>query len=134
MQDESSTPARRKPAARSRVSNGSSLFLGEVDGRGAVARRLHDILAEIVSDLGGADTLSEAQRQLARRAATLSIQCELIEAELAAGGELSAERLDTYGVLTDRLGRCLQRIGLRRVARDITPSLREQLLREKAKA
>jgi hypothetical protein len=108
------------------VTTGKSLFIGDVDGRGEIARRFRDILAEIVSDLGGSNVLSEAQRQLARRAATISVQCEFIEAEIAAGGEISADRLDQYGTMTDRLGRALGRLGMKRVAKDITP-LRDRL-------
>jgi hypothetical protein len=123
---ESASSARRKPQAQSKVTTGKSLFIGDVDGRGEIARRFRDILAEIVSDLGGSNVLSEAQRQLARRAATISVQCEFIEAEIAAGGEISADRLDQYGTMTDRLGRALGRLGMKRVAKDITP-LRDRL-------
>jgi hypothetical protein len=35
--------------------------------------------------------------------------------------------VDLYGQLTDRLGRCLQRLGLERVSRDVTPSLQSYL-------
>src|SRR5262249_17994781 len=87
--------------ARSIVSNGRRLFV-EADGRGPWGRRFRDVLAEIVSDLGGPDLLSEAQRQLARRAATISIACEKLEGEAAAGAVID---LELYGRLTDRLGR-----------------------------
>src|SRR5262245_19648921 len=107
----------RKPKGRSRVTNGSSLFV-EADGRGPWARRWRDVLAEIISDLGGADLLSEGQRQLARRAATISIACERMEGEAAAGNEID---LEEYGRLTDRLGRAFHRLGLRRCPREITP-------------
>ena len=76
------------------------------------------MLAEIISDLGGADLLSEGQKQLARRCATISIACERMEGEAALGKEID---LDAYGTLTDRLGRALQRLGLKRHPRDITP-------------
>jgi hypothetical protein len=56
---------------RSRVTNGKTLFV-EADQRGPWARRWRDVLAEIISDLGGADLLSEGQKQLARRCATIS--------------------------------------------------------------
>jgi len=51
------------------------------------------------------------------------------------GARLHVERpggIATYGELTDRLGRCLQRLGLKnlkRQARDVTPSLGD-ILRE----
>jgi hypothetical protein len=121
MVTESKPVPRRKAPARSRVTNGNSLFVDGVDARTAAARRFADLVAEIVSDLGE-EGLSEGQRQLARRAALIATQCELIEAE-AIAGTLSDERLEAYGKLTDRLGRCFQRLGLKRKARDITPDL-----------
>ena len=111
------------PCLRSRVTNGRTLFV-EADGRGPWGRRFRDILAEITNDLGGADLLSEGQRQLARRAATISIACERLEGEAAAGAEIN---LELYGRLTDRLGRALQRLGLERRARDVEPTLTEYL-------
>ena len=112
------TSATRSPTLRSRVTNGRSLFV-EADGRGPWARRFADVLAEIISDLGGHDGgLSEGQRQLARRAATISLACERMEGEAAAGAAIN---LEEYGRLTDRLGRCFQRLGLRRQARQILP-------------
>jgi hypothetical protein len=40
---------------------------------------------------------------------------------------------EAYGVLCDRLGRCLQRLGLERVSRDVTPSLQSYLQRPSLK-
>ena len=109
-------------STRSRVSNGSAMFIDAVDGRSKMSRRFRDVLSEIFSDLGGADGLSEGQRQLARRCALLSVTCEQLEARSVAGEEID---LDTFGQLTDRLGRAFGRLGLRRAKRDITPSLAE---------
>ena len=115
--------ARLPSKQRSRVTNGKTLFV-EADQRGPWARRWKDVLGEIVSDLGGIDLLSEGQKQLARRCATISIACERMEGEAALGNEIN---LDAYGTLTDRLGRALQRLGLRRVPRDVSPTLAEYL-------
>lgn len=115
---------------KSRVTNGKTLFV-EADQRGPWARRWRDVLAEIVSDLGGADLLSEGQKQLARRCATIAIACERMEGEAALGNEIN---LDAYGTLTDRLGRALQRLGLKRIARDLGPSLIELLRDDHAQA
>jgi hypothetical protein len=95
----------RKPTHRSRVSNGSKL-LPLADGRSVTARRFRDLYEGIRADLGGQDVLSEGQKQLARRAAMLSAECERLEA-LSARGEAKFD-LDQYGQMTDRLGRCLQ--------------------------
>jgi hypothetical protein len=109
--------AERCPAKqRSRVTNGRALFV-EADSRGPWARRFKDILAEITNDLGGVDVLSEGQKQLARRCATIAIACEKLEGQAAAGLDID---LNVYGQLTDRLGRAFQRLGLERRARDVS--------------
>jgi hypothetical protein len=111
-----------KPASRTRsaVTNGKRLHV-VAPSDNKWQRRFRDVLGEIISDLGGAGAgLSEGQRQLARRAATISIACEQLEGEVAAGNPID---LDVYGTLTDRLGRCFHRLGLRRQSRDVTPSL-----------
>jgi hypothetical protein len=109
--------SKRPVRGRSAVSNGSRLHVVKA-GDTAWARRFRDILFEIVSDLGGADILSEGQKQLARRAATLCISCEKLEGDIAQGADID---LTTYGMLTDRLGRTFARLGLRRQPRDVTP-------------
>jgi hypothetical protein len=115
-------PDAKPPRCRSAVSNGSRLFV-ERPGN-AWARRFADVLAEIISDLGGPDRLSEGQRQLARRCATIAIACERMEGEAAAGEKID---IDAFGQLTDRLGRAFQRLGLRRTLRDVTPNVRDYL-------
>ena len=107
----------RSLRSRSRVTNGKSWFV-EGDGRGPWARRWRDIIAEITSDLGGSDLLSEGQKQLIRRCATIALACERAEAKAAQGEDID---LEVYGTLTDRLGRAFQRLGLKRQSRDITP-------------
>ncbi|MGB6711653.1 MAG: hypothetical protein WBE85_16235 [Methylocella sp.] len=111
---------------RSALTNGNRLFVleGNADGRSASYRRFKDVLEQILADLGGADLLSEGQRQLCRRAATLSIMAESMECD-AIGNK--AFDVDLYGQLTDRLGRCLQRLGLERKSRDVTPTLQSYL-------
>jgi hypothetical protein len=54
-----------------------------LDGRTQTARRFRDLVEEISNDLGGPSVLSEGQRQLIRRAASLSIMAEAIEADMA---------------------------------------------------
>ena len=100
---------------RSAVSNGRRLHVIP-PGDTKWARRFRDVLSEILSDLGS-EGLSEGQRQLARRCATIAIACERMEGEAAADHAID---LDAYGTLTDRLGRCFQRLGLKRQARDIS--------------
>ena len=117
------TPS-RKAMGRSKLSNGKKL-LPLTDGRSATARRFKDLVFDISADLGGKDHLSEGQRQLIRRAAMLSAECERQEA-LAARGEAGFD-CDAYGVMCDRLGRLFGRLGLERKARDVTPTLSDYL-------
>ena len=101
------------------------------DGRTAVARRFRDIYEQIVADLGGAEALSEGQRQLARRAGMLASICEGMEA--LAVQNLDDFDCDKFGVLVDRLGRLHSRLGLERRQRDVGPrTMRDRLLANKA--
>jgi hypothetical protein len=109
-------PSARPPRGRSAVSNGRRLHVKPVADTGW-SRRFRDVLAEIISDLGGGQGLSEGQRQLARRAATISLECEKLENVAVTGQEID---LELYGRLTDRLGRTFGRLGLERRPRDVT--------------
>jgi hypothetical protein len=89
----------KRGKGRSRVTNGSKL-LPLADGRSVTARRFRDLYEDIAMDLGGLDCLSEAQKQLIRRAAMLSAESERLEA-LSARGEAGFD-IDLYGMLCDR--------------------------------
>jgi hypothetical protein len=95
VSDSRSTPP---PKRRSAVTNGSRLHVQPV-GDTAWSRRFADVLGEIIGDLGGPDGLSEGQRQLARRAATLSLECERLEVR-ALSGRSMIESLPSHDGLT----------------------------------
>lgn len=105
-----------KPTHRSRVSNGSKL-LPLADGQSVTARRFRDIFEEIGADLGGLDNLSEAQKQIARRAAALSAESERQEALWARGeAEFDVQR---YTVQANTLRRLLETLGIERRPRPV---------------
>jgi hypothetical protein len=106
------------------MSNGSKL-LPMTDGRSVTARRFKDLVEDIAADLGGRAMLSEGERQLVRRAALLSAECERHEA-LSARGEAGFD-IELYVVMTNALRRVLETVGLRRVSRDVTPTLASYL-------
>jgi hypothetical protein len=122
-----STPRRRVSELslrklRSAISNGSSLLGSEVDHRSAWMRRLKDLVDDHVSDLGGLDAMSQAEKVLVRRAAMLTLQAELMEKRWnETNGEASAKSLETYQRVVGALRRTLESLGLRRRARDVTP-------------
>ena len=120
--------------ARSRVSNGKSLFADAVvDGRSTWARRLRDLLALHVSDLGGEDVVTAAEHSLCRRISTITVELELLERKFALKGKgAAAEDLDLYLRAANSLRRLLESIGLKRVARDVTPLLQDYLAERSA--
>jgi hypothetical protein len=94
------------------VTNGGRLHVVR-PGDTAWARRFRDVLNHILCDLQsvyGPNGVTEAQRQDARRATTMIIECEKMEGRAAAGEDIN---VDQYGQLTDRLGRIYRRLGLK---------------------
>jgi len=123
MRRENSTAVRRSaaprpPTLRSRVTNGKSLFVKGGDGRGPWARRLRDVVEAHLSDLGGLDNVSEAERSIVRRAAVLTVELERLEAKFAIG-KGSDNDLDLYQRTAGNLRRLLESIGLDRRPREV---------------
>ena len=104
-------------------------MLPMTDGRSATARRFKDLVGDIAADLGGMAEVSTAEMQMIRRAALLSAECEKQEA-LAVQEDVEFD-CDTYIVKTNALRRVFETIGLKRVPRDVSPTLDSYL---KAKA
>jgi hypothetical protein len=119
------------PAAqRSAVANGSRLLDG-LDGRSAPARRYRDVAIAIAVDLGGYDNLTEAQLQLVRSAAGLTVLREGLDAKA-----LNGERIDVaeYCRISNSLRRLLATVGLDRVPRDVTPPVEDYVAQQAARA
>ena len=114
--------ARPKPEGRSRISNGSSLLPG-VDGRSTWVRRLRDLIGLHTSDLGGDDAVSEAERSIVRRIATLEVELERMEVGFAVTGQAQPAQLDLYQRTANSLRRLLESVGLERRAREVPQSL-----------
>jgi hypothetical protein len=121
-----------RPKGRSRITNGRSL-LRNVDGRSFWCRRLRDLQALLVSDLGGDDAISSAEHAIIRRACVLQVECERREAKFAEAGEASDQQIEVYQRVSNSLRRLLESVGLQRRARDVTPDL-GTYLREKGYA
>jgi hypothetical protein len=109
----------QKAKGRSIVSNGKAAFLPGSATALRKARRYRDILAELIADLGGNSILSEAQRQLCRRAATLALQCEHWDAAAADG---AAVDWDLYSRTSGHLRRIFETLGIERKQRDVSTS------------
>ncbi len=90
------------------------LTLEHLDGRCTAARKVREVEQAIAQDLGGADLLSEGQRQLARRAAILGAVLE--SAEVAWFGGQTFD-LNQYLATTNCFRRVLRTLGLERRTR-----------------
>src|SRR5262245_57434811 len=108
---------------RSAITNGRRV-LANTDHRTAWMRRLRDLVAQHLIDLGGEEATSQAEQVLVRRAAMLVVQLEMMEARWAAnGGEAPPKEIETYQRASNSLRRLLKELGLQRRPRDVTPSL-----------
>lgn len=103
----------------SKVTNGSAL-LPQLDGRTSWARRYKDLVALHVADLGGPASISQAQLNLIRRAAALTVELERWECRFAVYDGASATDLLAYQRCLNSVRRTLEALGLERRVRDIT--------------
>src|SRR5271165_6187846 len=115
-----------KALGKSAISNGTLLFNG-VEHRLAEVRRFRDLVRAIEADQNG-EGLSEARLQLIRRFAGCCVLCEAIEGDIATGEHPD---LIAYSQLISCLVRLARRIGIDRVAKDITPILSQYLASKK---
>jgi hypothetical protein len=109
----------------SAATNGTKLLVG-VDGRNGWVRRCKDIIASHLSDLGGVDNTSAAERSLIRRASTLTVELERLEAKFATSGAASDSDLDLYQRTAGNMRRLLEAVGIQRRAK-VVPTLSEHL-------
>jgi hypothetical protein len=96
-------------------------------GRSTWARRLRDLIGLHLSDLGGEDEASQAERSIIRRCATLTVELERLESTFATNGEATPLQLDLYQRTANSLRRLLEAVGLERRKRDITPSVADYI-------
>src|SRR5215470_17143471 len=86
------TSAKAKSKGASAVTNGTRTL---IDGNenSQWARRYKDLCLLHVADLGGADSVTEAQISLIRRCAAIEVQLERLEGVMSNGGGVD---LDTF--------------------------------------
>jgi hypothetical protein len=96
------------------------LTLDAIDKRTSAFRKTTELISSIETDLGGPDRLSTAERQIVQRASLHGAMLESLEAAWLSGQEVD---LGLYATITNSQRRLLETVGLRRQARDVTPSL-----------
>ena len=102
----------RPKKIRSKVTNGTAMFVGGGDARSPLARRFRDLVYLHAQDAGGAANLSQAQHQLIRRIATLEVQLEVADGRMVTG-ETTAADLSAYTTASNSLRRMLLSLGLK---------------------
>lgn len=95
------------------------LSLADIDRRTAAFRNSQALLADILSDLGGAANASAGQRELAQRAAVLAAMIADSEARWLRGDIID---LGNYLASVNAHRRVLATLGLERRARNVTLS------------
>lgn len=100
------------------------LTLGDLDRRTTAARRATELIEAITGDLGGTDRLATGERQIVQRVALLACMSEDIESRWLMGESVDPATLATLANCQRRL---FEAIGLKRVPRDVTPSLSQYL-------
>jgi hypothetical protein len=128
MTADSTRIAPRKQMARSAVSTGKVVVEG-VDGRSKAARRLHDIIEDLTSDLGG--NLGEAEVQQVRLAAGLLLHNEQLAADMINGKAVDSEQLTRTANVASRLLTALK--AKRQARKPAAPTLAEYLAAKAAR-
>jgi hypothetical protein len=106
----------RKAVDRGKV---KLLTLADLDHRTTAARRAHDLIDSIHSDLGGVAHLATGEQQIVQRAALIGTMAEDVEARWLAGQSIDPNILC---VLANAQRRLFETLGLSRRSKDVTLS------------
>jgi len=106
------------------------LTRAELDGRTNAAKAFDRLVRDIEVDLGGPDQLSTIERALVEAFAGAAVTLQHLNTRLALGQEID---LGQYAQVVSAMVRVASRLGLRRRARDLTPSLSDLLREDQAR-
>jgi hypothetical protein len=109
------------PSTRARLTNHRDLLPG-LDGRSPGARRFRDLVNAFSADQGGVENCSEVKLGLVRRLAAASVLAEMLEVKAIAGELTEVSEFCNLASTTVRLS---QRLGINRVAKNVTPTVQE---------
>jgi hypothetical protein len=111
------------------LTDGTRILAG-VDGRTYWAKRMRALVAQHLSDLGGADNCSFAEQAIIRRASCLGVELERLEQGFCKEGGATPEELDLYSRASSGQRRLLEAVGLDRRSVDVTPDIDGYLERQ----
>jgi hypothetical protein len=113
----------RHKKARSKITNHVDL-LPDLDGRSSAARRFRDLVSAFLVDMGGIENCSEIKLGLVRQLAAVTVQAELLAAQMVNGVPVDIPTLCQLASTTVRLS---TRLGIARIAKNIGPSFGDLL-------
>ena len=93
-----------------------------LDGRTSAARRFDAVAHAIAQDMGGEEHLSAIERHLVEAFAGVSIHLGHLHAKLLQGEQIN---MLEHATAVSTMARIASRIGVKRVPRDVTPTLEE---------
>lgn len=123
MDIEDPTPVKKRPNGHLRQ---RWLSREELDGRTRAAKMFEQVEVSVIEDLGGDDNISAVQRHLISAFAGMAVCLEDLNVRIMLGEQVD---LNAFATCSSTLIRIANRIGVRRVPRDVSPSLAD-LLRE----
>jgi hypothetical protein len=100
------------------------LTLADLDGRTRAAQVVKQTISAIVADLGGDEHLSTGEHEIVKSAAVTGAMCESLAARWLLGEPIDPGQ---YATLSNAQRRLLETVGLKRVSREIVPSLASYL-------
>src|ERR1039458_9836598 len=122
--DAAQQESRYQPATRA---VGGVLSIDTLDRRTRPFKRYEAIRGAVLADMGGEENVSEVQKQLVSKFATIALQLEVMEAAAIDGNEID---VDLFGRAAGHLRRIAEALGMQRVARDVTTSTLEEIADE----
>ena len=133
----SSPPGSIDPAPHQIVKSTNGRYSGKfrlidrksIDGRTKARRRFDAIASSIAADLGGEDRLSTIEKHLVEAFSGVALAVHDLNARLMLGEEFDIVDLSQAVSTMVRVG---TRIGIRRVQRDVTPTLADIMREEEA--
>src|SRR3954451_25124782 len=100
-------------------------------GMTAWRRDVRKTAARMAEHLGGEDVITTPESLIIRRVAVFEAELKLMEVKIAldrhAGKEPEPSYLDLYSRLANGQRRFLESVGMKRVPKDVTPSLEEYI-------
>ena len=105
-------------------------LLPGIDGRSAWTRKAAAQIRAYLTDLGGIENCSTAERSIIRRIAALEIELQRLEAKFANAGAAEIADLETYQRCANSQRRLLEAIGIERRARTVNEPSLADIMRE----